>query len=243
MTFLNLNELNSFVNDNIDKFHDSKLSGLKKLSLKEVLRRKNPYLFKAKNLNSTSALVEDILNAYLSSSEEKKFGDFLEELALYVANKTYSATKSSTTGLDLEFSKKGVYYLVSIKSGPSWGNSSQIRELVKNFNTAVSVKKQLNRSLNVQSVLGICYGKAKTTFRHNYMKVEGQNFWELLSGDKNFYLKIIEPLGYKAREHNENFIREKDRITNLFTQEFIQNFCTNGIIDWSKLVKFNSENL
>ena len=29
-------------------------------------------------------------------------------------------------GIDLEFDKDGVRYIVTIKSGPNWGNSSQI---------------------------------------------------------------------------------------------------------------------
>jgi len=74
------------------------------------------------------------------------------------------------------------------------------------------------------------------------MKVVGQNFWYLISGDKNLYKDIIEPLGLQAKEHNEAFIEEKGRLVNLFTNEFIQEFCINGAIDWTGLVEFNSGN-
>jgi hypothetical protein len=98
-------------------------------------------------------------------------------------------------------------------------------------------------SKQVQSVLGICYGKAKTRHVWNYLKVIGQNFWYLLSEDENLYKDIIEPIGHGAKEHNKAFLMEKDRIANAFTREFLEGFVIDGLIDWEKLVEFNSGNL
>jgi hypothetical protein len=236
-------ELDRFVNDNIDLFHKGKIRSLQGLQLNGILRKKNPYLFKAKNLSSAHELVSDLLNAFLYSSEEKLFGDFLEALAIFVSGKTCGGWKSSATGVDLEFKNDGVHYLVSIKSGTNWGNSTQQRDQERNFQTAVSVMKQSQLSLNVQPVLGICYGRTRTTFLRGYMKSVGQSFWHLISGDEQFYTTIIEPLGYRAKEHNDKFFAEKNRVLNLFTQEFMTEFCIDGVIDWSKLVHFNSGNL
>ena len=180
---------------------------------------------------------------FLYSSEEKLFGDFLEDLAIYVSQLIYSGHKSSAAGIDLEFNDGKVHYLVSIKSGTSWGNSSQIRKQEENFQKAIAVMKQSHLSLNVQPVLGICYGKTRTTFLRGYMKVVGQNFWSLISGNKDLYTDIVEPLGYRAKEHNEKFAEEKNRVINLFTKEFIDKYCDNGVINWQKLVEFNSGNL
>ncbi len=241
---INTAELNKFVNKNIDNFHESKAKILLGLGLKYVLSKKNPYLFKAKNIETASGLVEDILNAFLSSSEEELFGAFLEELAIYISSQTCNGKKSSATGIDLEFSNKGVLYLVSIKSGINWGNSSQQKKQEENFQNALAVVKQSNHTLNVQPVLGICYGQTKTSFIRGYMKVVGQSFWHLISDNKKLYIDIIEPLGYKAKEHNEKFLKEKARIINLFTKEFIKDFCNkDGSINWEKLVEFNSGNM
>src|SRR3989338_10336403 len=106
----NLRQVKEFVNKNIDEFHGNKLRIIKGLDLKKVLRKKNPYLFKAKNLTLAADLVKDILDAYLSSSEEKIFGDFLEELAIFIANMKYGGRKSPATGIDLEFMKDNVLY-------------------------------------------------------------------------------------------------------------------------------------
>jgi len=57
------------------------------------------------------------------------------------------------------------------------------------------------------------------------------------------YTDIIEPIGYRAREHNSAYYDERDRVLNRFTGELIAAFCEpNGSIDWPKLVKFNSSN-
>ncbi len=92
-------------------------------------------------------------------------------------------------------------------------------------------------------MLGICYGKTKTSFLRGYKKVVGQNFWYLISENKSLYTEIIEPIGYKAKEHNESFAIEKSKVTNRFTKEFIDMFCDDaGAINWVKLVEYNSGN-
>lgn len=239
----NINEVNDFVNKNISIFHQSKLSSLQSINLKGVLKKKNPYLFKAKNITVAADLVSGILDAFLSSSEEELFGNFLEELAIFISSKTCNGRKSAATGIDFEFENDGKHYLVSVKSGPNWGNKSQQDKQEHDFKTAVRVLKQSRRTLNVEPVLGICYGKVRTTHLRGYLKVVGQNFWYLISEDENLYTDIIEPLGYRAKQHNAKFMKQKSKITNLFTQEFLTDFCDDGIINWKKLVEFNSGNL
>lgn len=243
MEELNLNDVKQFVNKNICLFHNNKLKVLEKLKLRNILLKKNPYLFRAKNITVASDLIKNILDAFLSSSEEKIFGDFLEELAVFISDKTSNGRKSAATGIDLEFMNNDTVYLVSIKSGPNWGNNAQQNKQQQDFQTAVRVLRQTNHKLNVQSVLGICYGKTKTTFLRGYMKVVGQNFWYFISENEDLYTDIIEPLGFKARQHNEAFIKQRDKIMNIFTKEFMTDFCVNGEIDWKKLVQFNSGNL
>jgi hypothetical protein len=243
MELLNLAEVSTFVNENISVFHENKLKTLRLINLKELLKKKNPYLFRAKNIMLASELVKGVLEAFLSSSEEKLFGDFLEELAVFISSKTCGGRKSAATGIDMEFENDGTLYLVSVKSGPNWGNSSQQRRQEQDFKNAVKVLKQSKYTRNVQPVLGICYGKVKTSHLRGYLKVVGQNFWYLISENENLYTDIIEPLGHRAKQHNDKFHRQKNKIVNLFTKEFLNSFCQNGEIGWKKLVEFNSGNL
>lgn len=239
---LSLDEVRAFVNENIVDFHRRRIGSLEGLSLDKLLT-KNPYLFKAKAISTASELIDELLAAFLSSSEEKLFGDFLENLAVFVAERTCDGHKSTASGVDLEFFNKDIHYIVSIKSGPSWGNSSQQDKLEQDLKTAVARLKQSKRIVNVQPVLGICYGKTKTGYLRGYLKVVGQNFWYLISENKNLYADIVEPIGYKAKEHNVEFLNQRSGIVNLLNGELISRFCdSSGFIDWPKLVEFNSGN-
>jgi hypothetical protein len=242
MNSLSLDLVREYVNDHIVTFHNAKLRSLDSLQLDRLLT-KNPYLFKAKNIGTANELISGLLEAFLSSSEEKLFGDFLEGLAIYIAGITCGGHKSTAQGMDLEFIDKGIYNIVSIKSGPNWGNSSQHHKLQQDFNNAMARVKQLNRGANVEPVLGICYGKTKTSYVKNYKKVVGQSFWHLISDNQQLYVDIIEPIGYRAKEHNEMFDSEKNKVINRFTKQFLDRFCDDaGSIDWVSLVEFNSGN-
>lgn len=242
MNPLNLEYVQNYVNTHIVDFHQRRIKSLEELKLDKLLA-KNPYLFKAKNISTAGELISGLLDAFLSSSEEKLFGDFLEDLALFVADLTCGGHKSAAPGIDLEFSNKDVYYIVSVKSGPNWGNSSQQNKLSQDFRDGITRIKQSRRGINVQAVLGICYGKTRTSYLRNYIKVVGQNFWYLISEDQNLYTDIIEPIGYRAKEHNDTFHEEKSKVTNRFTKRFIDRFCEeSGKIDWKMLIEFNSGN-
>lgn len=242
MNPLNLDEVREYVNENIVDFHERRVKSLEELTLDKLLT-KNPYLFRAKNLTTPTTLIGGLLDAFLSSSEEKLFGDFLEGLALFVAGKTCNAHKSTAPGVDLEFIISGIHYIVSVKSGPNWGNSSQQKKLEEDLRKAAMRVKQINSSANGQPVLGICYGKRKTTYLRGYLKITGQNFWYLISENPNLYIDIVEPIGYKAREHSEKFILQKGGIEADLIGELRHRFCDiKGIIDWAKLVEFSCGN-
>jgi len=99
---------------------------------------------------------------------------------------------------------------------------------------------------NVICVNGCCYGRDNTPHKFpkkgvEYFKYCGQSFWEFISGDKTLYTNIIEPLGHKAKEKNDDFMTSYSQMINKFTKEFANEFCKDsGEIDWLKLVRFNS---
>jgi hypothetical protein len=237
---INLDDVKAYVEKNIDGFHESRLESLKELKLNTILNRKNPYLYKAKNILIAGDLVKIILDAHLSSQEEGLFGTFLEGLAVFINQKVYGGKKSSTTGVDLEFEREGKRYIVTIKSGPNWGNSRQVSKMKDDFLRAKRTLRTSGSGIEAISVNGCCYGKNKNQDKGDYFKYCGQKFWEFVSGNENLYIEIIEPLGHRAKEKNEEFNKEYAKIINLFTSEFSDKFCTDGHINWDNLVKFNS---
>lgn len=240
MKSIPISKVTDYVEHNIGKFHSSRLDGLAAMKLQKVLKHKNPYLFKAKNILLSQELVRNIIDAYLSSQEETIFGSFLEGLAIFINGEVYGGQKSGITGIDLEFADKGIRYIVDIKSGPNWGNSNQIQKMKDNFKTAKITIRANNPKTTVVAVNGCCYGKDNKPDKGEYYKYCGQQFWEFISHDPDLYLDIIVPLGYKAKEKNAEFLKEYPKLVNKFTAEFSENYCKDGTIDWESIVKLNS---
>ena len=235
-------EIVEYVKKNIPDFHQNRLKKLKNLKLKDVLKRKNPYLFKVKNITTANDFIQTILDAFLSSQEESLFGGFLEELAIFICGKVYGGRKSSTEGIDLEFENDNTKYIISIKSGPNWGNSSQVKKMKDNFRKAKRILgTNTSKGFHIEAVNGCCYGKDNVPNKGDYLKLCGQRFWEFISGNVNLYTEIIEPLGHKAKEKNDEFHIEYSKVINKFSLEFISMFCDqSGEIQWEEVLKFNS---
>ena len=231
-----------YIEQNIGKFHQERVESLSKLKLTNVLKRKNPYMFRAKALNTAADLVKGITDAHISSNEETIFGGWLEKFAVFICGEVYGGKKSAAEGIDLEFDKDSVRHIVSIKSGSNWGNSGQIRKLKSNFTAAKkTLRTSGNANMNIIAVNGCCYGRNNKPDKGEYFKYCGQVFWEFISGDSNLYRDIIEPLGHQAKERNDEFNDLYEKRLNLFVKEFVNNFCKDdGSIDWDKLIRFNS---
>ena len=236
------NEISNYIKENISAFHEKRLEKLKTLKIKDLLKRKNPYLFKCKNILIADELIQLLLDRHLSSQEETMFGNFLEGVAIFINEKIYQGHKSSAEGIDLEFTKDDVRYLVSIKSGSNWGNSSQIKKMEDNFKKAQrTLRTSGNMTANIIAINGCCYGKSTQKDKGDYFKYCGQEFWEFISGQADLYMNIIEPLGHEAKIRNEKIDEEYAKIKNKCLQGFMSEFCKDdGRIDWDLFVQYNS---
>lgn len=243
MKSLNLKDVLHYAEQNIGIFHQRRIQSLDTLKLSQILRRKNPYLFKAKYVLTAEQIIKGLVDAHISSNEETVFGNWLEGLAIFINNKVFDGRKSGIIGIDLEFDDDdGSRNIVAIKSGPNWGNSRQINKMAADFKSAKKTLRTGNSQLHVIAVNGCCYGKDDKPDKGDYFKYCGQRFWEFISGNSELFTEIIEPIGYKAKEMNDDFLKSHSQMVNKFTKEFLNGFCkNNGDIDWDKLVRFNSE--
>jgi hypothetical protein len=89
---------------------------------------------------------------------------------------------------------------------------------------------------------GCCYGNDNKSYNDStHEKYCGEKFWELVSGEPTLFIDIIEPLGYKAKEKNDEYFKEYSRMINKFTHEFIKDYCNvDGDIEWEKIVRLNA---
>jgi site-specific DNA-methyltransferase (cytosine-N4-specific) len=242
-------------------FIEKRLTGIQQLSIDSILKSKNPYLFRAKNLEIAGELVKSVMDAYLSSQEETVFGNLLEDFAIYVSILRDGGFKRKPPlrSIDLEFRRNDAYYIVGIKSGTAWGNSDQISAMKTHFASARKwLREHEHVTLPIVAVNGCMYGTESRPLKdilrvrgqanrpeepdRVYYKYAGQDFWDFLSGDDQLYQTIIVPFGKQAKEKDTQFREHYDRKLNQMTQEFMTRFLTSeNAIDWGKLIDFVSK--
>jgi len=235
-------DLRAVVKEGIGDFHARRLERLETLELAKVLARKNPYLLKAKGLDNAQAIVTELLDDHLALQESTLFGAFLEKLAIHVCEKAFGGRKSGIEGIDLEFENGGTKYIVSIKSGPNWGNSSSIAKMEDHFRKAKKVLgSNAAAGAKVIAVNGCCYGRVATEDKGDHLKLCGQNFWALISGDDALYLKIIDLIGGELAKPSAVFAQGYERTLARFATEFAADYCdAGGAIRWQHLLEMNS---
>lgn len=76
-----------------------------------------------------------------------------------------------------------------------------------------------------------------------YQELAGQRFWTELTGDEEFYKKIIRFMGTMPEEYVADYKESYNKAANRLVREFSNSFCNeDGSINWEKLVEFNSGN-
>lgn len=238
-----IKKIKKYVEENIGEFHAARIEKLKEMKLNSLLARKNPYLFRAKNITTADDMVKSLASATMSSAEESLFGNWMEGVAKFVAKTVYGGKKSTAEGVDLEFDKDGVHYLVSVKSGPAWSNALSMKQQKALF---VKAKKIYNTSrrkvVPVKCIEGCCYGKENKGYNDSdHEKYCGEKFWTLISKEPTLFVDLIEPLGAKAKEKNDVYDKEYARMINIFVKQFVQDYCNDkGDIEWDKIVRLNA---
>ena len=200
-----------------------------------LVARKNPFLFCVKAPESASRLAESLIDAFISSSEETKFGDIIEDIAIAICQTAKGGSKSSATGIDLEYGSGRGRTIAQIKSGTNWGNSSQHKKLESDFKVASRVLRQGSSIKNVRAVEGICYGPSKTIDKGSYYRIVGRDFWKDISGWEDAGTAVL----HVIRKHAGNGLkgaREKARLRMVNYLELAGISEPNGNIHWDRML-------
>jgi hypothetical protein len=237
-SIMNHLELEDLIRKSLDEFYKRRIKKLSELKLSDVLRKKNPYLLRAIGILKASELVEEVLLAYMSSSDESIFGDaFFEPIARLCSGGTVSPSE----GVDVVVETDAAYKAFSIKSGPNIFNASQAKRQDDEFNSLRHRLHKIHKQFD--PILGHCYGRrvSNRKGKRTYRVISGQALWEELTGDPDFYTKLIELMRDYPQKHRERFDQEWAKAANRFVGEFINNFdYPDGSINWEKLLKYNS---
>ncbi len=225
----------------LDNFYTNLIKKVDSLNVKAVMKRKNPYLFRAKAMNGAAQIIDAILAAFVSSSEETIFGNvFFDPIATAAAQ----GQKALAEGVDIMVERDNTIYAIAVKSGTSVFNADSRKKQEQNFMAASKLAQQAKKRF--VPIVGYGYGKKKSSNRglpKFYMELAGKDFWTELTGDEEFYIKLIRFMDKLPEKYVEEFNASYQKAANRLVREFTQEFCfEDGSIDWEKLVEFNSGN-
>lgn len=151
--------------------------------------------------------------------------------------------------------KNSKLYILELKSGPNWGNSSQVQRMLTNFKDAIAMLQPQCPTMDVIPINGCMYGKERSPLKTGtikgtgrpdetvrYWKLCGQDFWHFISDNRNLYTDIIEPLGFRAKEKNAEFLEAYDNFVNNLVYEFLTKYRNSeGGVAWDRLTEFVSK--
>ena len=225
----------------LETFYGTLIEKIDGLNIQKVMKRKNPYLYRAKAMQSATEIVDSVLTAFVSSSEEAIFGNcFFEPIAIAASG----GNKALAEGIDImiQNNETNTISAIAVKSGPSVFNADSKKRQEQNFTAASKLAQQAKA--RYEAYIGYCYGKKKESGRGKpkmYQELAGKRFWAELTGDEDFYIKIIGYMGTMPEKYVADYKESYNRAANRLVREFSNSFCReDGSIDWEKLVEFNS---
>ena len=217
----------------LDNFYTNLIKKVDSLNVKTVMKRKNPYLFRAKAMNGAAQIIDAILAAFVSSSEETIFGNvFFEPIATAAAQ----GQKALAEGVDIMVERDNTIYAIAVKSGTSVFNADSRKKQEQNFMAASKLAQQAKKRF--VPIVGYGYGKKKVSNRglpKFYMELAGKDFWTELTGDEEFYIKLIRFMDKLPEKYVEEFDASYQKAANRLVREFTQEFCFEDEIDYNAL--------
>lgn len=226
--------------------YEKRFKKLDDVDLKRLLK-KNPYLFRSIGIDDPSILVEAMLDAFLSSSDETFFGnDFFEPLAYWTAknadttaDESRTVTVGSASGTDLAIETANSYLAIAVKSGTNIFNSQSTKGQSTEFLELQSRLRKLGKE--IRPIVGYGYGRHQSRGTGKAEKHAGQAFWQLLSGEEDYYIRISDSIGKFAIAHRNVYLVSYNKTKNRILKHLMLNFVDDdGELNWQKIVEFNS---
>ena len=236
-------EVKKAIANALEKFYSSLIAKIDGINIKDIMKSKNPYLYRAKSMQTSAEIIDSILQAFVSSSEETIFGNcFFEPLAIAASG----GSKSATKGVDFELydASSNTKFFVAVKSGTSIFNSDSMKKQGENFEEAKRTLRTSGGRIGFEAIVGYAYGTKMETGKGRakiYEEVAGEEFWEMITGDKDFYIKIISYMDTLPEQYIDKYKISYSRASNRLIRDFSIAFCNpDGTINWEKLVDYNS---
>ncbi len=119
------------------------------------------------------------------------------------------------------YQDKEAIYAIAVKSGPSVFNADSKKRQEQNFMAAAKLAQQAKTRF--EAYIGYCYGKKKSSGRGMpkiYQEIAGKEFWTFITGDEEFYKKIIGYMGTLPEQYVAAYKESYNKAFNRLVREF-----------------------
>lgn len=200
----------------------------------------NPFLskylanFLTGNDDSLSIARALVLPRVLGSSITTSFGMKIQQMMTTI----FEGLGSTTKGIDIEFidqiDNRKKY--CQLKAGPNTINHDDVTTIINHFNGIKNLARTNNLNIGLDDlIVGVIYGTEDEISSHykkigsSYPVLIGKDFWHRLTGDQDFYFKLIDAIAEVAIEVDGRKIIEETVIK--LAKEIDENYKLNkGII-------------
>lgn len=145
----------------------------------------------------------------LGTSITTSFGSNIQKFT----NEVLDAFGSTTQGIDIEFfdQNDGIKKYCQLKAGPNTINKDDVETIAGHFKGVINLGRTNNlRITNDDMIVGIIYGAQeevsshykRITNQYHFPVIVGQDFWQSLTGDVNFYGELSSSIAEVAVEAN-----------------------------------------
>lgn len=230
-------KFDAFFKGTIAVNHLENLEKLRKISSFDL----NPFLLKylaaflTGDTSSKSLAMALIYPRILGTSITTSFGQNLQNAASDIFEDVFG---SPTAGIDLEFIDQIDHRkkYCQIKSGPNTINYDDIETISQHFTSIRNIARVNKLDLGINDlVVGVLYGEPHqlSSFYNklgaNYPIFVGQEFWERVTGDKMFYLSLIDVFGQAAKETNAKALL--DSVVDDLASDIEEKIISSGLIE------------
>ena len=212
-------------------FVDSVTSKLNTLTMRELARRKNLYLYRATGVATCEEYVNRAFQEYISTMRGNYFGLFFESVARILSG----GTKPIGTGeIDLIVERGNDVFLYAIKSGASGHNASSGTSARNDLNAVGDWFEE--RGFTAHKRIAYAYGRRRPYRKDGIEKMASQAFWAEISGDSDFYVKLLDVAAILSPLFRADMEAPYERLLN----EAHELFCEGDVIRWDKVIRLVS---
>ena len=202
-----------------------------KLRMRDIVKRKNPYLYRASGVSTCEEFVNRAFTEDTSTIGENYFGSFFESVARIVSGGIKPAGGGE---IDLEVRRDNAAYLYTIKSGPGGYNSST--EAKARTDLGHAERRLRQDRVTTHKKMAYAYGRRTTSFKDGIEKLASKDFWYELSADEQFYRKLLEICAELTPLFEADVNAPYQRLLN----EAHELFCEGDSIRWDKVIRIVS---